>query len=223
MLNLFLTYAVGLLAFLSLALGIYSILVNPKSLVVKLWFLLSLAIGAWSGNLFLLMHSGQIQSAAILYSKLLHVGASFIPVLFCHFVLYFALQYGNKKKIVFLYAGYILAIVFALLSLTPLIVAGASPKIGFSFWVDAGKLYPWLLIYFWVYVLATLYFLFQGYQNTGGVMKTKTFYLLIASIVAFASGGTSFLPQTLGIYPFGDFITWLYPIIVTYGIFIKDR
>ncbi|MCX6706150.1 MAG: hypothetical protein NTV24_03565 [Candidatus Woesebacteria bacterium] len=222
MLNIILIYSVGLLAVLSFALGIYSILINPKPWTVRMWFLLSMAISLWSANLFLLMYS-KVESDAILYSKILHVGASFIPIFFCHFVLNFTFQIGNRKKVIFLYVGYLLAVIFSLLSLTPLIVAAGSPKVGFPFWVDAGKLYPLLLIYFWVYVLAGIYFLYQAHERTGGTTKKKTFYLLVASIIAFVSGGTSFLPQTLGIYPFGDFITWLYPVIVTYGIFIKDR
>jgi len=223
MLNITLTYSVGLLAFLSFSLGIYSILVNPKSWTVRLWFLTSMAISLWSACLFLLMLLGKDESDGIFYSKILTAGASFIPIFFCHFVLNFTLQIGNRKKVLFLYVGYFLAIIFSLLSSTSLIVAGGSSRAGYPSWVDAGKLYPLLLAYFWVYVLAGIFFLYQAYGRTGGTTKRKTLYLLVASIIAFASGGTNFLPQTLGIYPFGNFITWLYPVIVTYGIFVKDR
>ncbi len=221
--NIILTYSVGLLAVLSFVLGIYSIIVNSKSFTVKLWFLLSMAIAFWSANLFMLMNFSKTENNGIFYSKLLHVGASFIPIFFYHFVLSFSFQLGDKRKQIFLKFGYALATIFAALSLTPLIGSGVSPRSGFPFWVDAGILYPFLLIYFWTYVFATLYFLYQAYTNTGGVMKKKTLYLLIASIIAFGFGGTNFLPQTIGIYPFGGFIIWIYPILVTYGIFLDNK
>jgi len=181
-----------------------------------------MAISLWSGSyLFMLVVNNE--SNGILGSKILHVGASFIPIFFYHFVLSFTLQKRDRKKLTFLMAGYILAVIFSLLSLTSLIVTGSSPKLGYLYWIDAGKLYPLLLAYFWIYALAAIYFLYQSYMQSSGILRKKIFYVLVASIIGFAGGGTSFLPQTLGIYPFGQFFVWLYPVIVTYGIFIKDR
>ena len=219
MLNQLLIISVFLFAVLSFALGIFSISRNPKSFTVQLWFLMSVAVGLWSFSLLLLLLN-QTEQQGILYSKLLHVGASFTPILFCHFVLSFLYQLQKKKF--FLLVGYILATGFALLSLTKAIILGVEPNAGFPFWVKVGSLYPLLLIYFWFYALAAIYFLYRGYRKSDGIIRRKTFYILIAAIIGFGGGGTSFLPQTLGVYPYGDLIAWLYPILITYGIFVDE-
>lgn len=209
MLNQLLIASIFLLAVFSFLLGIFSLLKNPKSFTVRLWFLMSMAVGVWSGS-FLLMLLSQTEQEGIFYSKLLYVGTSFIPIFFYHFVLSFLRKVDNKNKI-FLIVGYILAIIFAILSLNKEIIIGASPKMGFLFWLDPGRLHPLLLVYFWIYASVTFYFLYQGYRQSDGVIKRKIFYMLIATIVGFGGGGTSFLPHTLGIYSFGDFVAWLYP------------
>ena len=219
MLNQILIIFVLLFTVLSFGLGIFSIVKNPRSFTVKLWFLMSLFIGIWSLNLFLLMTSN-IEQEGIFYSKVLHVGASFIPIFFLHFVLSFLHQDKNQK--IFLIVGYVLALVFAFLSLTKEIVASVAPVAEFPFWIMAGRLYPFLLIYFWLYVLIGIYFLCRGYGKSDGILKRKIIFVLVATLIGFGGGGTNFLPQTVGIYPFGDFFAWLYPILVTYGIFVDE-
>ena len=219
-LNFLLKASVLLLAILSVALGIASVVINPRSRAAQLWCLLSVSIGIWSSGLLLLMFA-KIETQGIFYSELLHLGAAFIPVLFLHFVLRFTYDISAAKRI-FLYIGYAAAAIFGLLSFTANIVAGSSSKIGFNQWVDVGPWYPAYLIYFWVYSLLTTYFLFLGYRKSDGVMRRKIGYILAAAIIGFMGGGTSFLPQTLGIYPYGDFIVWVYPVLVTWGIFVDE-
>lgn len=221
MVNQLLIASVFLFTVSSIVLGIFSILKNPKAFTVRLWFLMSVVIGIWSLGLLALLLA-QTEETGIFYAKFLHAGASFIPIFFLHFVLSFLNKLNNKNQKWLLIAGYLLAVIFAVLSLTKEIIAGAPPKVGFPVWVEAGRLYPLLLLYFWFYVLAGIYFLYQGYRRSDGVMKRKTFFILIATIIGFGGGGTNFLPQTLGIYPFGNFFAWLYPILITYGIFVDE-
>ena len=220
MLNNLTIFFVGLFAVLSVGVGIFSFWRNPKSLTVLLWFLMSLAVGLWSFGLLLLLLSGK-EDEVILYSKILHIGASFIPIFFCHFVLNFLLQDQNKKT--FLVIGYLFAIIFSLFSiLGNFIVAGASPKVGFNLWLDAGSLYWLFILYFSFFTLSSVYFLINGYKHNGGVRRRKIFYILIAAIIGFGGGMTNLLPQTIGVYPFGNFFAWLYPLLITYGIFIDE-
>ncbi len=177
---------------------------------------MNMAVAIWSTGVLLVLVGATAREAEI-YSNFLHLGASFIPIFFCHFVL--AFLYRDKQKKNFLIIGYILAFIFGALSFTKYIVAGGAPKSYLPMWLEAGSLYPLLLIYFWFYALAAVYFLLQGYRRSDAVMKRKIFFVLIAAILGFGGGGTNFLPQTVGIYPWGHFLTWLYPIIITYGIF----
>ncbi len=221
MLNSLFAVSIALLSILSFALGIFSIFKNPRSATVRLWFLMSLAVGIWSLAFLMLLRSSTAEQG-IFYSSLLHVGASFIPIFFFHFVLSFLYQLNKKSCQIFLIVGYILASFFSFLSFTPLIVTGVSPKAGYPLFLDAGSAYPIFIIYFWFFALLSIYFLLRGYKTSDGVMKRKIFYILIASLFGFGGGGTSFLPQTLGIYAYGDFVVWLYPILVTWGIFVDE-
>ena len=108
------------------------------------------------------------------------------------------------------------------MSWTSLIIPSVSAKVNFPSWPDSGLFYLPMVFYFWVYFLFSLYFLIQGYKQNDGVIKRKIFYILIAALIGFLGGGTNWLPQTLGVYPFGSFFTWIYPILITYGIFVDE-
>jgi len=218
-LNILLISSIFLAALLSFVLGIFSLIKNSRSKVVKLWFLTSTAVGFWSAALWLVLIANN-RAEGILFSQLLHAVAVFIPIFFCHFVLTFLHKDGQKK--LFLTIGYVLAVIFAIFSFSELIIPDVSEKFGFSHWADAGSLYPLLLIYFWFYVLASIIFLYQGHKRADGINKKKIFYILLAAVIGFIAGGTSYLPQTVGIYAFGDFFVWLYPVLITYGIFVDE-
>ena len=220
MLNSLYIASIILLVVTSVGLGVYSYVRNPKPFVVRLWALTSLAIGLWSIGLMLMLFSASA-AAATWYSRLLHAGAAFISILFFHFVLVFLYQASSHKALV--RSGYVLAVIFTFLSFWGNgIVAGASPKVGFDYWVDAGRLYPLFLAYFWSYVLLAIYFLASGYRASSGPMKRKVFYILLTVLFVSLSGGSNFLPQTAGVYPVGGFFTWLFPIFITIGIFFDE-
>jgi len=52
-------------------------------------------------------------------------------------------------------------------------------------------------------------------------IRGQIYYLIIASLIGYLGGGTNFLPQLFGLYPFGQFITFLYPVVFTYGMYLK--
>ncbi len=223
MLSNLIVITTSLLAIFAFSLGVFSLWRNPKAKVVHLWFLTSMAVTVWGLGLLLVILS-KTEVAGIFYSRLLHISASFVPVFFCHFVLAFLFYlYGNNIKTkFFVFIGYFLAFIFAILSFSDLIVPSASSKLGFATWADDGQFYFFYLLYFIVYIIASICFLYMGYKKSDGVIKRKTFYILIASFIGFGGACTNFLPQTLGIYPFGQFFVWLYPILVTYGIFFDE-
>ena len=220
MLNQFLIICVALFAVLSFFLGLFSISKNPKSWIIRLWFFLTLAITFWSANLVLVMLAKTAQQG-LRHSQLLHVGAAFIPVLFLHFVLLFAYEKSRVSKTL-LGLGYLLSLLFSLLTFQSQIISGVTNRYGFDFWVKAGDFYYLYILFFWVFVALAIFYLVKHYLAADGVMKRKFSFFLIATLVGFGGGGTSFLPQTLNIYPFGNYIAWLYPILITYGIFIDE-
>ena len=221
-LNSLYVFSIFLFTAASLALGIFSFLRDPHTKSVRFWFFMSVAIGVWGVSHLLALQAifrGDVDKV-IMYSKILHMGAAFIPVFFCHFVLEFL--YQKNKYSYLLIIGYPLSLLFALISFTRLIIGGASPKTGFPLWLDAGNLYPLLVIFFYFYVFVSIYFLYLGYRRSDGIMKRKRFYILLAAIIGFGGASTNWLPQLVGIYPFGSFVAWLYPLLVTYGIFVDE-
>lgn len=219
MFGLFL-FTLALFITLTLVVGIFAIIRNTNSRVVQLWFLLSMATVVWSGSHFMHLTAAS-QEQSIFYAKLLYVGAVFIPVFFYHFILQFLLIKKDLFIKSFLFFGYIFSVALSYLSMTTnLIVSGVSPKFDFPQWLDPGNLHFLLVIHFYLFAFMSVKMLLQNINKQDGVMKRKIFYILLAALVGFLAGGSNFLPQTIGWYPYGSFVAWIYMILVIYGIFV---
>ncbi|MFA6421852.1 MAG: histidine kinase N-terminal 7TM domain-containing protein [Candidatus Buchananbacteria bacterium] len=200
--------------------GFYSLYLNPKSKLIWLWFLTSLSVGLWGVGLFGLLIA-QDHDQALFFIRFLQSFSVFIPVFYLHFILTF-LHIDRKKTAFFVVPAYILSLIFSVLSWTSnIFVAEAAPMAGFDYWVSGGPLYMIYIVYFAVCVLLTLAFLFLYYYKSDGIIKKQIAYIIVISLIGFISGGTSFLPILFNMYPFGTFITFTYPILVTYSIFKK--
>src|SRR3989344_12265 len=84
-------FSTALLTVTSLAAGFFSIGRNPKSKTVWLWFLMNMAIAAWSITLYLALVAGESGDSAghTAWIKLTAIATSFIAVLYLHFILSF--------------------------------------------------------------------------------------------------------------------------------------
>ena len=218
MFNLFLI-TLGIFIILAALLGIFTVVKNPRSRPAWFWFLMSLSISVWGTSHFLHLTSDDPQKA-IFFAKMLYVGAVFIPIFFYHFVLSFLFLEHHLLKKALLFIGYLLSLGLAFISLsTDLIVVGVSAQLGFPQWLDPGALHWFLVLHFWVYVLIAFATLFYYMLRQDGVIRRKAFFIFFASLFGFLTGGTNFLPQTLGIYPFGVFVSWIYVFFIAYGVY----
>lgn len=221
MFGLFL-FTLALHVILTLIVGIFAILRNAQSKTVQLWFLLCIAAVIWGTSHFMHLTVAS-QEQSIFYAKLLYVGAVFIPVLFYHFTLQFLFIARDLFVKSFLFFGYIFSFVLAYLSMaTNLIVTGVSPKFNFPQWLDSGSLHFLILIHFYLFAFLAVKMLIQNISKKDGVMRRKIFYILLAALIGFIAGGSNFLPQTIGWYPYGSFVAWTYVILVVYGIFVDE-
>ena len=75
----------SLLAILSFALGVFSLIKNPKARVVRLWFLASMAVTIWSVA-YIFAISELSAAKAFRYIHVVYFGASLVPILSFHFV-----------------------------------------------------------------------------------------------------------------------------------------
>lgn len=211
-----------LFSFFSLALGFFTIVKDYKSLSSRLWFATSIFATAWSSSLYLNLVSDSAE-ASFFYGKLLHSTSIFIPVFFYHFTVVFLYRAVTGYRRAIVAFGYLAVIILSAITfLTNFIISGVDINAGFSGWIVAGEFYYLFLAVFWLYSVVSFLNLVKGYFRFDGVLRRKIFYLLLASLIGFLGGGTSFLPQTFGAYPYGIFISWLYPLLVTYGIFVDE-
>ena len=210
------SFSVPLFAFI---LAIFCLIKAPRSDIAILWCVKSIIVGICGLGIFLLLIS-KSESFAYLSNYIFYTAAILIPSVYYHFnSVYLNLFRKNKT---FIFVAYFFACIFLLLIYnTSLFFAGVTGKSIFKYWFDMGVAYPLFLLYFWIYVIASLYLLIKGYSKSNGVYKIKITYLLWAGLIGFGGGGTIIFPQLFGIFPIGYFLTFLYPVILIYGIFLK--
>lgn len=219
MLKLLFTITALLMPISAFSLAFLCLIKAPRSHIAVLWFLKSFVVGICGLGIFLLVISKSITDA-YLSNFILYTGALLIPPIYFHFVS--AWRYLESKNMFYIVLAYFLAGVFLVSNyLPPLLIGGVGGKSIFRYWFDPGILYIPFLIYFWTYIIISLYLLYKGYKSSEGIIKIKTAYLFWAAIIGFGGGVTIIFPQLFGIFPFLYFVTFLYPIILAYGIFLK--
>lgn len=208
----------GILGVLSGVLGAYSLIKNPKSSICRVWFLLCMAVVVWC---FGYLKATFSDFPDLLALKILYVGAIFIPILFFDFTSSFLL--ARKRFTIFLYIGYILSLFFlVLLWSTNLLISGVIFTQGFGFHEEPGSLFYIFLAYFFVYPIISTILLFKVYSKSDGIRRKQILYLIFATILAFIGGGTNFLTDIFHIFPYGQMVVFMYPVLVTYGIFLPE-
>ena len=205
----------------SFGLGVFSLWRNPKATVVRLWFLMSMAITVWGIGYLLTLFTSDA-AIALLSLRIVYFGAILVPMFFFHFVAHFTFRY--PKVVVLTVAGYLLAGTFIVLAVgTSLIIKGVRYLETFGYYEDiATPGFYFLMAYFWFYVVYALAMLIASYRRSDGIRRRQMLWLLFASTIAFVGAGTNFLMDLTGGYPYGQLIVWLYPILVTYGIFVQE-
>ena len=206
-----------LTAFFALVLGVFTIFRNPRSPINRTWFSLSLAVALWT-IMYAVASSAPNGEQALNYLRILYVAASFIPALFFHFVLNFL--YIRPYSIVF-FASYLSAVIFAVLSvLSNAIIGGVRFLENFGWYENISSPGFYLFLTYFAFVAGfSVYLLFVALVKADGTRKKQIGFVLAAAVIGFAGGASNFVTDLTGIYPYGQLIVWLYPVLITYGIF----
>jgi hypothetical protein len=146
-------------AITSLVLGLLVLSQGKTKKLNILFFFFTLAIMFWSISYFFWQISSDI-TQALSWSRILMIGAIFIPVLYFHFVVVFL----KIKKRALVYLAYLLAIVFLFLNFTIYFIVGVSPKLNFQFWPTAGPVYSLFLLTWLFYAIYTVYLLYKKFN-----------------------------------------------------------
>ncbi|MFH1536106.1 MAG: histidine kinase N-terminal 7TM domain-containing protein [Patescibacteria group bacterium] len=198
-------------------LSLFVYLKNKKARVNFTFFLHSISITIWLFATFMMFLSKGDREAAIFWDRFVYMGVVFIPV----FMYHFGLSFMQKKRDFLLYLGYVLSIIFLILSQT-------------KYFVDDVFVYRWgihtkaqffhhiFLIYFVSYVIIWFVKMFKYYKNLQTpALKQQAKYIFIGFLCLFTIGPMAYLPAYgIGIYPFAYISGLIFTIIVGYAIVV---
>ncbi|MCX6724458.1 MAG: ATP-binding protein [Candidatus Staskawiczbacteria bacterium] len=201
----------------SLIFGCFVVLENFKAKTNKLWFLTTFSIALWSFSLGMEISSPNY-SSALIWNKILNVGAIFIPIFYYHFTILFLEDEKNIREKIILIIGYFFALFFVLSNFfTKFFVKGVPPGAGFNYWIEVGPLYYLFFGLFASYLIWSGFLFIQRRKGASLIQKRQIDYILLALLFGAGGGITNFLPQLFNVYPFGNYFVVLYVIFISYA------
>jgi len=212
----------------SSAIGIFVFIKQRRPLLSKIWVTLTITVAIWGFGCWR-MASTTNKNEAFLWYRLAHIGVILIPVFIYHFVYVFL----NLKKKTVLWGIYTIGSIFFIANLADILSSYLCPEKAYyliiahmkwifgSFYMDTppGPIYPYFVAFFCGTVTYIYYELSHAVKENKGLKRSQVKYFFFATIVGFIGGGSSFLPVFgINIYPFGNFATAIWPLIITYAI-----
>jgi len=188
----------------TLLLALFVYFKNKESSVNRVYAIYSLSMAVWSFSYFKMITSPD-RVTGLLWSRALHIGALFIPILFLHFGMVLLDIHQKKRKIII--SGYLISFMLLALLPTPLFVVDAAPKFTFKYFIVPGILYHLFTGFFFICVVYNLYNLLKGFKSVQGVKRNQIRYVFIAYLIGYGGGATAFFPlfniptPRWGLYP----------------------
>lgn len=196
--------------------GLLVYLQNKDRELNKRYLFMSLTISLWSGSLFLWGISTN-PPAALLWAKILHIWATFIPVTYFHFIVELLRLTKEKKRI--LIVGYIVSLLIAFTANTNLFIKGVEDRFLFKLWPVPGVIYPFFLSLFFIYTVYSIYLTSKAFKQSDGFLRQQLKYILLGLIIGFGGGATNYLLfYNIPFIPIGNFFIFFYVILYAYAI-----
>lgn len=202
----------------SFLLGIFVIYKNFHSRLNRALFFWCLTVASWSFFYFLWQIESQ-EPKALLWTRLLMLGAIWVPIAYFRVVAIFLNIEKEQKK--FIYFIYILSSIFTVLLLTPLMVKEVDPIAGFQFWPQPGIAYaPFLVMFLGVSAYAIYLSVKALRREKSPVKRAQIIYMLLGIAISIIGGSTNyFLWYGIPIKPYGNIFASTYVIFTVYAIF----
>ena len=208
-----------LTALLSLVISLYVFTRNPRSPAHIKWAIVTLLVAVWSLSLFGVITASS-KGIASTWQTILNLTAIFIPAIYLDFI---CSALGLRGMRLVKSAAYVLALLIAVVSLFKDFTRDLQPFHDFPFWIVPGKWYGLMPAFFTAVVGYCIYLLWREFQVSGGFKKVQAKYILLATMLGFGSGVTNFFPQLFNVYPFGNYFTWVYVLVISYYLVKVDR
>ena len=203
--------------FVALLSGFVVFVHNHRTIENIAWFLFNLMSAVWSFGYFATINATSRESAFI-YDWILHLAATLVP-LFC-LLSVISITKNYKKHQLGMIIASLSGLFFLISTPTKLFVKDVIPKADFNFVPDAGPLYIYFTVYFFVLVLYVLYILYITYKETKNPMEAKRFkYMFIFTAIGSIGGGSVFfLTFNVLFLPYPLILFSLFPVMSIYAI-----
>lgn len=199
-------------------LGVYILIQKPHDARHRTYAAYCLSLSLWSGFYFLWLTS-EGPDQALLFSRLMMIGAIFIPITHYHHI---ATLFGPPKhhaKIIAL--GYALSVLFLFSNATPYFIQGTHATPITAYWPTPGMLFLIYLVYFFTYLGMSIGLTYLRRKESGGVKRTQIDYILVSTIIGYIGGSTNFpLWYDIPVLPYGNVVV---PIVTATNGFILIR
>lgn len=201
----------------SFLLGIFVLHKNRKEKLNRILSFWCFTVAFWSFFYFIWQIETKEQMA-LLWTRLLMLGAVWVPVAFLQTVVIF-LKIEKEKKYLIIFS-YALSSVFTLLLFTPLMVKKVEPIAGFEFWPKPGIAYiPFLVMFVGLSIYAVLLAYRSLKKETSPKIKLQIKYILFGMAISITAGSTNyFLWYDINIPPYGNILASTYVILTVYAI-----
>jgi two-component system nitrogen regulation sensor histidine kinase GlnL len=174
----------------------------------------ALSVGLWSAAYFLWQIS-EDEASALMFCRLLMIGASFVPVTLFDYVC----RLTDTSRPWVTRSSYVLAVGMASLVPTDYCMQGVRSILGYKYWPVAGPGFIYFLGYFTIYTVDSWRRLYAGLGGLPTARARRQAYILIALVVGFVGGATNFpLWYGIGIPPVGNGLVVVYLAMLGYAI-----
>lgn len=207
---------VGLITFVAaLLVGVY-ILINGRRKIHFIWFFFTLSVAWWGIGIFKFTTTFDIDKA-IFWWRIAEIGVILIPSLLAHFVSKFLEERGNKL----VYALYTLAAIFIF---TDIFTNYFVNEVRFAFnqfyYITATPLYSFFIAVFLGTAVYNVIKLYKKFRKSDSIGRQKIKYVIIAFLIGFSGGATSFLPvYNIDVYPVYNITILVAAFTVFYAVF----
>ena len=200
----------------SLILAVVVLIKRPHDPLARSIAFMGFAAVFWALPYFFWLVS-ETAEMALLFSRLLMVGALCGPPIFVKIVLHFLGEYEQKKRVV--HVGIFLSIFFTILLIHPVMVSHVEPVEGFPFWPKPGIAFGPFLVYFFGYYLYALYLVIRSYRKAIGIKSMQMKIILAGLAIGYTAGSSNFfLWYDIPIKPYANILFSVYVYATAYAI-----
>lgn len=200
----------------ALLISVPVLLHDPRRPLNRLYAFFNLSVSWWGIGAYIIGHPLSHDDALRAW-RITGIGISLIPVFFYH-VVYLLCGLKKKKKLLTVYSFAVISTFLYVFS--DLLVSDVRYLFGSFYYKVGGPLYPLFFIY-WIGIVALAHHeLFLEYRISIGTRRKQIIVFLLTGL-SFLSGLMNFLPVFhIDIYPWGNFLVPIYPILMAYAIFV---